>query len=205
MLALDHIALSAETLDQGRTFIQDALGVELSEGGKHPKFGTHNLLLGLGDVYLEVIAVDPNAEAPVNARWFDLDNFAGAPRITNWICSTEKPNRVIGKCLPGTGDMVEVSRGALTWDITVPKNGQLPFGGYAPAIIDWRGAGSPAARLPDVACRLKSFHIRSPHAITLRSFTSRLFSDPRVEILGAEVASYELTITTPSGDKVIRS
>ncbi len=205
MLALDHIAISAETLVQGREFLEDMLGVELSNGGKHAKFGTHNMLLGAGDIYLEVIAIDPDAPPIEDARWFDLDNFKGSPRITNWICSTEKPNRVVGKCLPGTGDMVEVNRGDLTWDITVSKAGTLPFGGFAPAIIDWKGAGSPAMRLPDVGVRLKSFQVRSPHAITLRSFTSRLFSDPRVEILGAETASYELILETPTGLKTITS
>ena len=205
MLALDHIAISAETLDQGRTFVETTFGVTLSEGGKHPKFGTHNLLLGLGDVYLEVIAIDPDAQKPERSRWFNLDNFSGEPRVTNWICSTQKPNRVIGKTLPGTGDMVDVTRGDLTWDITVSKAGTLPFNGFAPAIIHWRDAEPPARRLPDVGCRLKRLRIRTPHAITLRSFASPLFSDPRVEIMGAEVASYELTLSTPTGDKTIKS
>ena len=37
------------------------LGVPMAGGGKHPLMGTHNRLIGLGDLYLEVISIDPDA------------------------------------------------------------------------------------------------------------------------------------------------
>ena len=58
-------------------------------GGKHAHMGTHNRLLSLGDLYLEVIAPDPEAPRPAWPRWFDLDNFDGPPRLTNWICRSD--------------------------------------------------------------------------------------------------------------------
>ena len=90
MLTLDHIAIAAETLEQGVDYVETALSVPMAGGGKHRLFGTHNRLLGLGDIYLEVIAVDPLASAVPHCRWFDLDRFCGPPRLTNWICKTNE-------------------------------------------------------------------------------------------------------------------
>jgi hypothetical protein len=204
MLVLDHFAVAAETLVEGKTYVEEVLGVGLDQGGEHPMFGTHNMLLSLGDVYLEVIAIDPNAPKPAQARWFNLDNFSGRPRVTNWVCRSDKLKRDLGKLLPGTGQMIEVSRGEMVWDITVPKDGKLPLGGQAPAIIDWRGASTPAERLPDRGCRLKKMTLRAPGAITLRSSIGAILSDPRITIKGAEEPSYEIEIETPSGIKTLR-
>ena len=85
-MRLDHLAIAAETLEEGVAWAQERLGVSFMAGGKHERFGTHNQLLGLADgLYLEVIAVDPDAicEGP---RWFALDDFKGPPRLANWIC-----------------------------------------------------------------------------------------------------------------------
>ena len=203
MLEIDHIVISAETLEEGTAYVTECLGVDLLEGGQHAKFGTHNRLLRLGDIYLEVIAIDPSAAKPDCARWFGLDEFSGQPRITNWVCRTDKPRRVIGRTLPGTGEMVPVSRGDLHWQITVARNGKLPLDGFAPAIIDWMGADAPPTRMPESGCTVNQFSIMHPHAITLRSFLSGLLSDDRLTLRGSEVPKYELTLKTPSGPKIL--
>lgn len=82
---VDHLVVSSATLSEGVAYIEDLLGVSMSEGGDHPLMGTHNALLSLGPAtYLEVIAVNPDADAPDHARWFDLDYFTGPARLTNW-------------------------------------------------------------------------------------------------------------------------
>ena len=87
-LTLDHLAVSALSRDVARAHIEEALGVSMQAGGEHARFGTHNHLMGLqGGLYLEAISIDPAAPTPDRPRWFDLDNFADAPRLTNWICS----------------------------------------------------------------------------------------------------------------------
>jgi hypothetical protein len=64
MLSFDHLAIGAETLDEGVEAVEAALGVPLAPGGGHPAMGTHNRLLSLGPgEYLEVIAIDPDAPA----------------------------------------------------------------------------------------------------------------------------------------------
>ena len=90
MLILDHIAVACTSLEEGTAWVQDRLGVVLQQGGQHPLYGTHNMLLGLADgLYLEVIAKDPDAHPEAGHSWFDLDRFYGAPRMANWICQTE--------------------------------------------------------------------------------------------------------------------
>lgn len=199
MLKLDHIVIAAETLSVGVDYVQNLFGVDMIPGGRHSAFGTHNALLSLGDVYLEVIAVDPNAPNPPHARWFGLDNFSGPPRLCNWVLQTEKPRRVIGKTLIGTGHMMTVSRDDLTWQITVPKSGHLPLDDCAPAIIDWMGADHPVTRLPDVGCRLQRLQIDHPHAISLKSFLAGTFCDTRVIVQGREHANLTVTLQGPNG------
>jgi len=199
MLKLDHIVIAAETLSVGVDYVQNLFGVDMTPGGRHPAFGTHNALLSLGDIYLEVIAIDPSAPDPTHARWFGLDNFSGPPRVCNWVLQTEKPRRVIGKTLIGTGDMMTVSRDDLTWQITVPKSGHLPLDDCAPAIIDWMGADHPVTRLPDVGCRLQRLQIDHPHAISLKSFLTGTFCDTRVTVQGREHANLSVTLQGPNG------
>ncbi len=204
MLTLDHIAIAAETLEEGVEHVETALGVPMAAGGKHPLFGTHNRLLGLGDIYLEVIAVDPLAGSVPRCRWFDLDRFCGPPRLTNWICKTNNPAADLPCALAGTGPMVEVQRGDLRWQITVPKNGCLPLDGCAPALIDWGDIPSPATRLPDQGCGLRGLKITHPESDKLGQFLQDRLTDPRVVVAHAEQPSFEIEIDTPWGIKWLR-
>ena len=62
---IDHIAITAPTLEAGAELVYRSLGVKPQKGGEHPRMGTHNLLLRLGNsVYLEVISPDPAAKSP---------------------------------------------------------------------------------------------------------------------------------------------
>ena len=57
--AIDHLVIAAETLAEGVAWVEDRLGIACSGGGAHPAMGTHNRLIRLGDLYLEVIAIEP--------------------------------------------------------------------------------------------------------------------------------------------------
>ncbi len=62
---LDHLVVAAKGLRQGVEYIRKELGVDMPFGGEHPKIGTHNHLIQLGDdVFLEVIAINPDLPAP---------------------------------------------------------------------------------------------------------------------------------------------
>jgi hypothetical protein len=202
MLALDHLAISCTTLQDGVAATEAALGLPMAPGGQHPHMATHNRLLSLGpDLYLEVIAADPAQPRPAWPRWFDLDRFSGPPRLTNWICRTDDLDTELSHAPIGTGTPVALQRGDYRWRMAVPANGILPFDNRFPALIQWDGTAHPAPRLPDHGARLTALHITHPDADALRAALSRL-TDPRVTVAQGAPA-LRATIATPQGDRVL--
>jgi hypothetical protein len=161
-LTLDHIAISAATLEEGAAWVEMALGVPLAGGGKHPHMGTHNRLLSLGDLYLEVIAIDPAAPKPGHPRWFDLDRFQGAPRLTNWICRTDDLDAALAAAPPGTGTATDLQRGDFRWRFAVPATGRLPFDDCHPALIQWQGDLHPPGPCATTASACRAWKSATP-------------------------------------------
>lgn len=103
-MELDHIAVSAATLEEGIAHIETALGVPLAGGGQHAYMSTHNRVLGFGPSdYFEVIAIDPGAPPVAHPRWFRLDEFRGPPRLTNWICRVGDLEAALARAPKGSG------------------------------------------------------------------------------------------------------
>ncbi len=189
MLRFDHLAIAAEMLLPGTEQVERALAVAFAGGGKHAAMGTHNRLLGLGDLYLEVIAVDPAADAPARPRWFDLDRFAGPTRLTNWVARCDDLEAALAMCPPGIGRPVQFERGPYRWRMAVPDDGQLPFDGCFPALIQWQGPAHPVQVLPQTGLHLGRFDIVHPQADALRAALAPLLNDPRISFShGAEKA-----------------
>lgn len=199
MLAFDHIAISAERLEEGVAAVEAALGVALAGGGQHPHMATHNRLLGLGDLYLEVIAADPSAPRPAWPRWFDLDHFSGPPRLTNWVARTDDLAAALAAAPPCTGTPVALSRGNYRWQMAVPADGKLPFDGAFPALIQWQPPHHPTQALPDSGLRLTRLEISHPQANALRAALS--LSDPRVIILPGPTKELRASFSTPHGER----
>jgi hypothetical protein len=202
MLELDHIAVAAANLEEGSDWVRQALAAVPGPGGRHAHFGTHNRLLGLEDgLYLEVIAIDPDAPPLPHARWFDLDRFQGAPRIGNWICRTQDMTGAQA-ALPGIGAQVPLERGDLRWRMAVPENGQLPFDDCHPAIIQWDCAHHPAASLPPSGIALRRLIVRHPQADALAARLAGLSDDQRV-VFETGPAALRAEFDTPSGRRVL--
>ena len=201
-LALDHLAISAETLEAGADWVEMALGIPLAGGGKHPHMGTHNRLLSLGDLYLEVIAIDPAAPTPGHPRWFDLDHFRGPPRLTNWICRTDDLGAALATAPEGTGTATDLARGDYRWRFAVPATGKLPFDDCHPALIQWQGDLHPAKSLRDHGIRLTGLQITHPQAPALRAALKGL-SDPRITVQRGPCHSLRATFDTPHGTRVL--
>lgn len=199
MLAFDHIAISAETLAQGVVAVEAALGLPLAGGGQHPHMATHNRLLGLGDLYLEVIAPDPALPAPPYPRWFDLDAFSGPPRLTNWVAACSDLDAEIAASPAGTGTPTRLQRGDFLWDMAIPANGKLPYGGAFPALIHWQGTLHPTHRLPESHARLLRLDIIHPQAETLTALLAPRFTDPRVSFTKGAAMAMQASFTTPHG------
>ena len=158
--SLDHVVVAARTLDEGSDWVEARLGVRPVPGGKHSLMGTHNRLLSLGPrVYLEVIAIDPDAPAPKRARWFALDDpamterLARGPALIHWAVRTEAIEDEASRSPDGI-EVLATSRGPYRWRIGVPRDGHLPGGGSRPTLIQWEGDIHPAQALPDSGCTL---------------------------------------------------
>jgi hypothetical protein len=204
MLVLDHIAVAAETLAEGAAHVEAALGVELSDIGIHDRMGTHNRLLGLGPgVYLEVIAINPDAAPPAQARWFDLDNFTGKPRLTNWIVRTDDLAGVLKRAPRGLGVPISFARGPYLWQMGVPPDGKLPWDGAAPALIEWESALHPAERLPDRGCRLAGLTVEHPEAEAMLAAFPGLGEVAGVRVVAGPLKRLWAEIDTPTGRKFL--
>ena len=203
MLLFDHLAVSAETLEEGVAAIEAALGVALAGGGQHPHMATHNRLLGLGDLYLEVIAADPAQVAPDWPRWFDLDNFQGRPRLTNWVARSENLGVALAASPAGIGIPLALQRGDYRWQMAVPADGKLPFDGGFPALIQWQGSLHPARALPESGVRLLRLEIAHPEAPALRAVLAPLIDDPRVVITSGPAKAMQATFDTPHGRRAL--
>jgi len=199
MLRLDHLAVVAGRLEDGVAAVESLLGVTMAGGGKHPLMATHNRLLGLGDLYLEVIATDPDAPAPGRPRWFDMDRFTGPPRLANWVAGCDDLAAEVALGPKGIGSPLALQRGDYRWQMAVPDNGRLPFDGAFPALIQWEGAAHPARALPETGLRLSRLEITHPEATALRAALAGRLDDPRVAILDGAKVSLCAILDTPKG------
>ena len=170
---IDHIAVTAPSLQSGAEFVHSQLGVMPLPGGEHPRMGTHNLLLRLGDsIYLEVISIKPAAPAPGRPRWFGLDTLDAdtPPRLATWIARSDDIHASAAASSEVLGQVEPMSRGALNWKITVPPDGSLILDGIAPALIEWEPGAHPATRMQDlglVLTGLELFHPQPERIATL--------------------------------------
>lgn len=198
MLILDHLAVGCTTLAEGVAWVEETLGVALGAGGQHAHYGTHNRLIGLApDLYLEVIAKDPDAAPTGRSTWFGLDDFTGPPRLANWLCRTDELEAYAAIA----GPAVSLSRGALRWETTVPDDGSLPMGGGYPSLIRW-GAGvvPPGLSLPDSGCQLRQLTVTHPQASWLRAHVA--VQDDLVAFEDGALALHA-EIMTPHGARIL--
>jgi catechol 2,3-dioxygenase-like lactoylglutathione lyase family enzyme len=62
-LTLDHIVIACRDLDAAQRDYVRLLGREPSWRGRHPSYGTANVLFRLNNCYIELLAPDPDADA----------------------------------------------------------------------------------------------------------------------------------------------
>ena len=200
MLSLDHIAVTAPDLGTGVAHTEAQLGMSLGPGGQHPDMGTHNRLLSLGpDFYMEVIAIDPTAPAPVRTRWFDLDSGHRAPSLSHWICRTDDLPAALSRAPACTGTPLSLSRAHLQWQMAVPDTGRLPFDDTHPALISWQ---STPPVLPDSGARLAELIITHPQADALAAQLG--LNDTRVRFETGPAKGLRAIIDTPNGQRVLQ-
>lgn len=202
---IDHLTITSPTLETGAAYVMQVLGVGMQTGGEHPRMGTHNLLLRLGDaLFLEVIAINANASSPGRPRWFAMDRMApdALPSLSTWVVRTTDIRAAATACNEPLGDIEPMSRGALNWLITIPRDGSVPLDGVGPALIEWQTDAHPASRLEDRGLslrRLELFH-PDPERVSRTLSSLRLEGQVAVQPVPQGAAPHLVAhIDTPNG------
>lgn len=198
---IDHIVVVAPSLFTGAALVEQSLGVPPGPGRKHPHMGTHNLLLSLGpSVYLEVVAIDPDAPPVARPRWFGLDDVPAqfAARLAAWVANTDD---IHTHTSPDFGVVEQMEREGLTWQMTSTADGNPPLSGAAPLLIQRATNFHPASRLPDVGLRLRCIHIQHPRpGDVAKVLTYMALADaPHVVLTEGAVCKLAAEIETPAG------
>src|SRR3954454_8971029 len=159
---LDHLTVAALTLEEGAAHIQRLLGVVPPFGGAHPLMGTHNHLMQLGEgAFLEIIAPDTSA-TPHRTRWFGLDDptmrarLQRSPRLISWVLGVSNLEMALRSLNYTPGEAVRVTRGTLSWLISVPPDGSMPSDGAFPTLIEWPPGPHPSSGMSNLGCRLEN-------------------------------------------------
>lgn len=207
---IDHITIVSPSLAAGGELVHELLGVQPQQGGEHPRMGTHNLLLSLGEaMFLEVIAINPASPGPARPRWFELDRLPSdsKPLLACWVARTESIQASLAVASEQLGPPEPMSRGALEWLISIPTDGSLPLGGTAPALIQWQTDKHPAARMQDRGCRLVKLELLHPQPRRLGALIDSLHfaesSSTLLSIVEASAPGLVAYIETPLGLRTI--
>lgn len=199
---VDHIVFAAPDLGEGVERIRELLGVEPVAGGRHPRWGTRNALVGLGPgTYLEIFAPDPDEPAPPSPRPFDLDRRS-KPALGGWAVRTsavEDGARAAQRLGFELGEILEGSRETpdgdlLRWRLTDPCGPRE--GGTVPFLIEWGHSPHPSDALEHTV-DLRRLRIRHPDPGPLRSLLGRLA--PRVAVEAGDPPGLSATLATPGG------
>ncbi len=213
---LDHIVIGAASLEQGVAWAQTTLGVTLPRGGQHVKMCTHNCVMRLDtppgkDIYLEVIAIDPQAPAVQRPRWFGLDNprirqaLVQRPQLLTWAVNTPDIHAALGNVCAGDFaapfTIEAMHRDALRWQVGFAGDGELVDSGLFPLVLQWETPTHPARVMTSLGCALRRVAMVSTNAVALRA---KLLAIGALDVIdtidGGEVDELIVTLQTPLGE-----
>lgn len=189
MLRLDHVTIGATDLSQGAAHLHEQLGIDAPAGGRHTDMGTHNRVLRVGDgVFLELLAIDPAGTSPRRPRWFGMDDahqarkLAERPRPVGWVLSTPDVAAVQAASRVDLGEILAMSRGARSWQITVPTGGITAFDGCFPSLIQWSKGPPPANGMSFLGPTLERVILHHPRPDDLRMALDALGAGDLAEV-----------------------
>jgi hypothetical protein len=206
LLTLDHLTVIAPTLKEGVKHVGDCLGIEVPFGTRHHYMGTHNHRLQLGkDVYLEIVALDPDGVDPGRPRWFGVNDpeqirrdWEQGRRLKGWVAATAAIESAVLEN-PEFGEVVALPFDEPEFAFAIPTDGSLPSGGILPSLIDHRGDPTKMSDIPDLGARLVSFRLLHQEPEGIRATYDALNIDRPPETQAGSVFRYKAEIQTPNG------
>lgn len=210
----DHLVVCADELASGVRWFAEKSGVSMAAGGSHPLMATHNHLSALSDdSFVEIIAKDPEAEAPQRPRWYELDSLGfqrylmQSPALTTWVVATDNLPMALAaarKAGIDAGESLAVTRGDLHWNIAVRADGTLAYGGVFPILIQWPQGVNPVQRMQDQGLRLNTLRAQHPEPDKLRSALSAIGAEHLLEVVEGPV-KLQATMRAPDGEFELHS
>jgi len=209
MLKLDHLTVIAPSLAEGVLHVRNCLDLDVPFGQRHAYMGTHNHLLQLGEtVYLEIVALDPEADAPERPRWFGLGDqkkvrrdWDEGRRLRGWVARTDTIDAIMAAHGGIFGEKIPLPIVNSSFDFAIPKDGSLPLDGAAPSIIDRRGRPRSMTTIVDLGARLRSFTLEHPDPAAVEALYRTLSVDRSPSIEGGSRLRYRAHIETPAGPR----
>lgn len=199
--SIDHIIWACPDLESGIDQFEEMSGVRAVAGGKHPKLGTHNALMHLGNrSYLEIVAPDPDHDG---GPWSRSLQQLTKPILLHWVIARSK----LGDYTKGLSGLIgsdnEVSSiarhhptlGELSWEILLLP--QHDYGCLVPFLIDWGDSTHPTELL-EQQCTLRNVRISTPDLPNMMKVASWLGID--AEFAEASKPKLEFQIDTPKGE-----
>lgn len=165
---VDHLVYATPDLDRGISEIDALLGIRATLGGSHPGRGTRNALIALGpNMYLEIIAPDPEQPAPSSPRAFGLDTLK-ASRLAGWAAKSHNVDSLRSAAAAAGVPLGEANSGSrkrpdgvtLSWRST--DSGVAVADGLVPFFIDWGQSPHPSQTAPKGA-RLVALRAEHPN------------------------------------------
>jgi len=206
---IDHIVIGANNLISGTSILETKLNVKFSSGGEHKIMGTHNKLLKLqSNIYLEVIANNPNANKLTRPRWFSLDEnniiekIKDTPRTLCWVLEVENIEDTVKNCGYNPGEILKLSRDSMNWKVTVPPDGKLIDNGILPILIEWNKDQHPSKKLSNSYVSLNKISLYHQDPKKIKKIISNLIHSDLIQILEGS-PKIELFFTTQNGKIII--
>ncbi len=201
---VDHLVYAVRHLDSSIDEWEQATGVRPAPGGRHPEFGTHNALVSLGDVYLELLAADPEAGAVAGLG--ELIAGLTGPRLVTFAARTDAAAEVASVAAElGLGVQVLAgSRRTEAGELLQWRNVMLSGHGYGrlvPFFIEWApGTPHPSASSPPGGS-LEALWATHPEAGELAS----LYGDLGLTGVRAHAgpAGLHARLATPAGELIL--
>jgi hypothetical protein len=205
---LDHFIYAGRDLDALIAQFEHMTGVTPGRGGRHPGLGTHNALASLGgDVYFELLAVDPTQKDTLDGTMGGRIDALASPRLFAYMlkgADLARQQKVLAEHGIGA-DLFDASRTTpdgriLKWRLLVPHAN--PLGDFVPKFIDWLDTPHPAAGSVK-GCTFESFEIGHPDSGRLHSLLAALGAS--IPVGTSDRAHFRLRIGSPKGNVTLVS
>ena len=123
------------------------------------------------------------------------------PRLITWVIRTADIVAAVEAAAIPLGTITRVSRGALSWRLTVPDDGHMPGGGTIPHVIEWDDGLRPWEQMADLGCSLAALTLADPDGDWLNDVLRSLGAEalPFVKALEGGPPRLSAKIVTPSG------